>query len=127
MSKRTEIIDTIDSSTAADIAVVKKMDYGVSRGAAAYGDTEVPDMGAVREAVITAVFGNIIADVTAGDPQPLTINYGTLQWPNVIYRNADGSRYGGATDLDNGTEVVITGDADVSGNFADSFVVIVKA
>lgn len=66
-------------------------------------------------------------NVTAGDPQPLTISHPGMTWPTVLYRKVDGSRYGGATDSDNGTSIIVTGDADSGGNFNDSFTVIVKA
>lgn len=66
----------------------------------------------------------IITNVTAGDPQPLTIPYAPLISPNVIYRNPDGSRYGGSTDTDNGTDIVVTGDG--GSTFADTFTVIVQ-
>lgn len=69
----------------------------------------------------------ILRTVTAGDSQPLTIAHTDMIWPSVLYRNSDGSRYGGATDTDTGTDIVVTGDADGGGGFADSFVVIVKA
>src|SRR5690348_14184993 len=56
--------------------------------------------------------------VIAGDAQPVTIPYAPFVSPNVKYRNADGSRYSGATDTDDGTNIIVTGDADGSGNFA---------
>ena len=68
----------------------------------------------------------IEADITAGDSQPVTIPYsGLMVWPTVIYRNADGSVYSGATSTDDGSNIIVTGDGGAT--FADSFKVIVKA
>lgn len=69
----------------------------------------------------------ITRNVTAGDSQPLTIPHPGMVWPQVFYRTLSGDEYGGAHSNDNGTNIVVTGDADMSGNFADTFIVIVKA
>jgi len=75
MSTRIEIIDTIDSSTASDISVKKKMDYGVSRSSIDYSDTEVPDMGAVREVASSAAVGSYQTTFTG--VSTVTINWQT--------------------------------------------------
>lgn len=69
----------------------------------------------------------IQVDITAGDSQPVTIPHPDMIWPSVLYRNADGSEYGGGHDSDDGADIIITGDAQDDGTFADSFTVIVKA
>jgi hypothetical protein len=66
----------------------------------------------------------ITGGVTAN---PITVNYGAMVNPTLIFRNADGSNYGGAVNnVDNGTEIVLTGDDDGAGHFADSFNFIIK-
>ena len=47
--------------------------------------------------------------------------------PTSIYRNADGSEYGGVSaNVDLGNGIMITGDDDGSGHFADSFTFVIK-
>lgn len=128
MSKRIEIIDTIDSSTTADIGVKKKMDYGVTRDPDAYEDTEVPDMGAVRAVVGEAIISPpITLDIIGGVTTiPQTIAHPGLTWPTVMFRDSAGNKYGGALDQDDGTSIIVTGDDTGDGTFADSFTVIIK-
>lgn len=126
MSVRKENIDEIGSSTTDPILVRGKARFAQDLVTADLADRDVPSWINVLNAIGSVVFGFIKVDVVAGDPQPLTIPHPDFTWPTVMYRNADGSRYGGATDTDTGSDIVVTGDDDGSGNFADSFTVIVK-
>ena len=67
----------------------------------------------------------VITRVTAGNLQPFHIINTNWKVSSVLYRNADGTIYGGATSQDTGTEILITGDDDGSGNFIDTFDVII--
>lgn len=66
----------------------------------------------------------IVSGVTAN---PITVAYTGYANPTLIFRNADGSEYAGAVNnVDNGANIVLTGDSDGSGHFADSFSFIIK-
>lgn len=71
--------------------------------------------------IITPIVGG-----TTGNP--ITVDYVGMINPTLIFRNADGSNYGGAVNnVDNGTGIVLTGDFDPTGTFfANSFSFIIK-
>jgi len=51
----------------------------------------------------------------------------TMNNPTLIFRNADGSNYSGAANnVDTGDAIILTGDDDGIGHFADSFTFIIK-
>ena len=69
----------------------------------------------------------IVRNITGGVTTiPQTIVHTGMTWPSVIFRDGSGNEYAGATSQDNGTSIIVTGDDDGSGKFADSFVVVVK-
>lgn len=71
---------------------------------------------------------DIVRSITGGVTTiPQTITHTGTTWPTVIFRDGAGNVYSGATSQDTGTDIVVTGDDDGTGKFADSFVVIVKA
>ena len=74
-----------------------------------------------------AVHIPIVYTITAGDTQPRVIAHPFFTWPTVLFKTPSGDVYGGATYNDDGTNITVTGDADGSGGFADTFKVIVKA
>lgn len=60
-------------------------------------------------------------------PNPITVPYTGMENPTLIFRNADGSNYSGAVNnVDTGTDIVLTGDDDGTGHFADSFSFVIK-
>lgn len=124
MSARKENIDEIGSSTTNPMLIRGKGRFAQDVITADLVSRDVPSWANVL--AIIPVPTPIVVDVTAGDSQPLVIPHPDFTWPSVMYRNADGSRYGGATDSDDGSNLTITGDADDTGAFADSFTVIVK-
>jgi hypothetical protein len=66
----------------------------------------------------------IIGGVTM---MPLTVPYTGFINPTIIYRKSDGSNYGGAVNnVDTGSAIILTGDSDGSGHFADSFTMVIK-
>lgn len=71
----------------------------------------------------------VVNAITGGTtPNPITVPYTGMVYPTLIFRNADGSNYGGAVNnVDNGSSIVLTGDDDGAGHFADSFQFIIKA
>lgn len=73
---------------------------------------------------VPTITRNITGGVTT---IPQTIAHAGMVWPTVIFRDGSGNIYGGATSQDNGTSIIVTGDDDGSGNFADTFIVVVKA
>lgn len=125
IGKTTISIDRIETKSGVKIQSAQRVSYDVR-----YALSDLDDDDHITKNILESFFpipaAPIVASVVAGDTQPLTIAHTGMTWPNVIYRNADGSRYGGATDTDDGTNIIITGDADGSGNFADSFTVIIK-
>lgn len=70
----------------------------------------------------------IVTPIVGGTtPNPISVNYGAMEFPTLIFRNADGSNYAGATNnVDDGTAITLTGDDDGSGHFADSFTFVIK-
>lgn len=71
-----------------------------------------------------AITTNIIAGVT---PNPITVSYTGMAHPWLIFRNSDGSNYGGAPDnTDTGSSIILSGNDDGAGHFADSFTFIIK-
>lgn len=70
----------------------------------------------------------VITDIVGGTtPNPITVDYASIQNPTLIFRNADGSNYGGATNnTDTGTSIILQGDDDGSGHFVDSFTFTIK-
>lgn len=89
--------------------------------------TDQADLTARVNALVAAALLPIRRPVTAGDAQPKTIMY-TVGWvyPEVLFKNLDGTEYGGAGYDDTGTSIVVTGDQGAPGTFADSFLVVVK-
>jgi hypothetical protein len=77
---------------------------------------------------IDGPFAQITTPIMGGvTPNPVTITYGAMINPTIILRNNDGSNYSGsANNVDNGTEIVLTGDDNGSGKFADTFNIILK-
>jgi len=76
--------------------------------------------------VTTAIVGGVTAN-------PITVNYGDMQDPTLIFRNADGTNYSGAVNsIDHAYDgspvnsITLTGDDDGAGHFADSFSFIIK-
>lgn len=58
---------------------------------------------------------------------PITVNYGDMVNPTLIFRTAAGLNYtGSVNNQDTGTTIVLTGDDNGSGKFADSFSFIIK-
>lgn len=72
--------------------------------------------------------GQITTPIVGGvTNNPITVSHAPIINPSLIFRNADGSNYGGAVNnVDNGTTIVLTGDYNGSGKFADSFSFIIK-
>lgn len=95
--------------------------------------TDLPDNGLVTKNMLENALpptptDQIITPIVSGvTGNPKTVNYGEMVNPTLIFRNSDGSNYSGAVNnIDNGTEIVLTGDDDGSGKFADSFSFIIK-
>lgn len=73
-----------------------------------------------RAPIVTAIVGGVTGN-------PITVSYGTMIWPMVFCRNSDGSIYSGAQNtVDDGANIILTGDSDGSGHFIDSFNFIIK-
>lgn len=94
------------------------------------GDLEDDDLVTkyLLENNISPVVGQITTEITAGvTTNPITVAHTGMVNPTLIFRNADGSNYGGAVNnVDDGTSIELTGDGDGSGKFADSFTWIMK-
>jgi hypothetical protein len=70
----------------------------------------------------------IVRNITGGVTTiPQTYAHPGMVWPTVMFRDGSGNTYGGAFGQDTGTDIVVSGDDDGSGKFADSFIVIIKA
>jgi len=69
----------------------------------------------------------IVMDITSGVTTiPQMIAHPGMTWPIVFFRAPDGSIYTGATSVDDGTNIIVSGDDMGDGTFADSFTVIIK-
>lgn len=95
--------------------------------------TDLPDAGLVTKNMLesqytpsgTPVVTSIVGGTTAN---PITVAYTGFEYPTLVFRNSDGSNYAGAVNnVDNGSSIVLTGDDDGTGHFADSFTFIIKA
>lgn len=68
-------------------------------------------------------YQNILRQIVGGvTPNPITVPYTSITPPVLILRNLDGSNYAGAVDnVDTGTAIILTGNANASGKFIDTF------
>lgn len=95
--------------------------------------TDMPDNGLVTKSMLENALppngAQVITEIIGGTtPNPITVPYTGFVNPTLIFRNANGSNYSGATNnVDTGAEIVLTGDDDGSGHFADSFSFVIKA
>lgn len=119
--KRSEIIDYI-KAFGAKLGIGSLATYDTLPVTGDLEDNDIPAWGNVLAA--TGGTLPIPVTVTAGDSQPLTIPYTGITNPFAIFRLPDGTRYAGATDQDDGSNIIVTGDG--GSTFADTFVVIVK-
>lgn len=76
--------------------------------------------------VITLIVGGTTSN-------PITVSYGDMTNPTLLFRNSDGSNYAGAANnTDNAyagspsNSITLTGDDNGSGKFVDSFTFIIK-
>lgn len=94
--------------------------------------TDLPDNGLVTKIMIETEYPVPGAQVTTViisgvTENPITVPYGMMVNPTLIFRNADGSNYSGAVNnVDTGSAIVLTGDDDGFGHFEDSFTFIIK-
>ena len=130
ISKNTQAIDRITPKQSGGLRIVFSKPGGDETALAlsSKGDNdyitkkEYTDNTALPIApIITAVIGGVTH-------YPLTVNYGAsgMSYPSVIYRNPDGSRYTGATDTDDGANIIVTGSSADGITFADTFNFIIK-
>jgi hypothetical protein len=94
--------------------------------------TDLPDNGLVTKNMIETQYpvpgAQVVTAIEAGvTANPITVAYGTMINPTLIFRNSDGSNYSGAVNnVDTGAGITLTGDDDGAGHFADSFSFIIK-
>jgi hypothetical protein len=108
------------------IAIRENLFYDAYKSTIDFADDDLPNWRAVK-----AEIGNInqiTTPITSGvTGNPITVAYTGMVNPTLIFRNGDGSNYSGATNnVDNGTEIILTGDDDGHGKFADTFSFIIK-
>lgn len=94
--------------------------------------TDLPDQGLVTKNMLLSQYSpggvQVVTSIVGGTTgNPITVPYTDIINPTLIYRNADGSSYSGAVNnIDTGDTIVLTGDDDGTGKFADSFSFIIK-
>lgn len=110
------------------VAVRENLFYNTFKGSLDFAPDDLPNWRAVLAVVPgggeTAITTPIVSGVTSN---PITVNYGTMVNPTIILRNVDGSNYSGSGhNVDNGVEIILTGDDDGTGHFIDTFTFILK-
>lgn len=109
------------------VAVRENLFYDTVKGDLDFADDDLINKRCLL-ALIPDPDSQIITPIIGGTTgNPITVTYGAMTNPTLIFRNADGSNYAGAVNnVDNGTAIVLTGDDNGSGKFADSFSFILK-
>lgn len=126
--KNESVISRIISAIKGDkVAVRENLFYDTVKGNLDFEDDDLINKRTV-EAIISGGTLQITTNIVAGTtPNPKTVAYSGMVNPSLVFRNLDGSNYSGATNnVDNGTDIVLTGDDDGTGHFADTFTFIIK-